>query len=72
MKTDIEQARLAIATLRDWARFGGLDHFRRDPLVMILHNALDELEALAPLVGGGEERRQEQQNDDLSRVDREC
>lgn len=42
---DIEAARRSITCLRDAARQGGLHHFQRDPCVMILHDALDELEA---------------------------
>jgi len=44
-KVNIEQARLAITTFRDAAREGREINFRqRDPLVAMLHAALDELE----------------------------
>lgn len=37
----IENARAATDQLRDHARTMGLDHKRRDPLVMAIHAALD-------------------------------
>lgn len=42
---NIAACRDAIATLRDAARIGGLGHFQRDDCVMLLHDALDRLEA---------------------------
>lgn len=35
------KAREAINRFRDFAREHGMDHFRRDPLVMDIHRALD-------------------------------
>jgi hypothetical protein len=40
---DIIKAKAAVTTLRDAARAGGLDFRQRDPLVVLLHRALDAL-----------------------------
>lgn len=50
----IERAKLATNELRDAAREGRVIHFRqRDELVMAIHNALNQLEALLVRSGGG-------------------
>ena len=46
VKRKTTKARRAVDALRDFARMMGMDHFKRDPLVMDIHRALDAAEEL--------------------------